>query len=427
MINLADSTWAVGEREKALLLSQRCLDLREKALSPQDPRLFRTRRKVAGFLCGLYHRRRALDLRELTFRDTKLKDCPTDAELLDFLATKTALADSYQWDGRYLQTLQLRRGQFGLYLHNQEKVHLFPYLSTIGKLASLFRKTGQFFKARRMRLTAAKLAELLCGVRDPVTFMTINKLLTCENAMHHITSEELIEKREKLLSDQTDLLRPRTPPARPPTEIHPSIFKTMSFLAVDLEKAKYEAKAIELRRELLTAQKVALGPENQETLRNMKTLALMLTDKHTSNIAQAQEGIKLLEEIEAVQQRLLGSDSFQARDTRMEISRIQSTSHFGESARIQMTDIPESGSDTDKNPKITSSSDREIQDGRKDEEGDTEESDSSLDRLSACNRTPIYLLSLLPGIAKRKGNSIRYSDSSDAYFTRESGSEASEG
>ncbi|KXH55382.1 kinesin light chain [Colletotrichum salicis] len=165
----------------------------------------------------------------------------------------------------------------------------------MGKLASLFGKTGQFSKARRMRLTAAKLAESLLDVHDPVTFMKINKLLNCENAMDHITSEELIRKREKLLFDQRNFLGQRTTPARPPTEIHPSILETMSFLAADLKKAKHKAKAIELRRELLTAQKVSLSPANRETLRNMKRLTLMLTDKARSHVAQAQEGLKLFE------------------------------------------------------------------------------------------------------------------------------------
>lgn len=352
-------------------------------------------------------------MRELIFRDAKLMECPTNSELLDFLATKTALADSYQWDGRYCQALQLRKDVYEgrnnilgpdhpetLLAHDRLRItqssvtkdegeqrvlcqlweksiiiwtrtlggshphaleakanlgrtysklqeftkaidqqasvllqrkqdydmlsesqssHLLPYLSSMGQLASLFGKTGQLSKACRMRLKAAKLAARHYGLHDPVTFTAFNKLLNCEAAIDHFTSEELIQKREKLLYDQKRFFSPETTQAHAPLEIHSSIFETMSFLAIDLERTRHEAKAIGLRRELMAAQKLSLGPENRETSSNMRRLALMLTDAATSSLVQVQEGIKLLEEVEAVQQKLLGPDSFQARDTRMEL------------------------------------------------------------------------------------------------------------
>ncbi|KAL3294479.1 tetratricopeptide repeat protein [Colletotrichum asianum] len=208
--------------------------------------------------------------------------------------------------------------------------YLVPYLSSMGKLARLFGKTDQLNKALNMRIKAAKLAELHCGLRDPITFTAFNKLLNCEAALGHVTPEELSQKRQKLLSDQKRFL----------DSIHPSLLETVSFLAVDFETAGHGDMAIQLRRELFAAQKVSLGPENRETLSNMRRLALILTTEPISSRDKVREGVGLLEEIEAVQQRLLGSDNFQVQDTRTELSRIRSTSCLGEEARSRIPGVP---------------------------------------------------------------------------------------
>lgn len=474
MMNLADSTWAMGAREEALILSQRCLDLREETLSPQDPRLLRTRRKVAEYLHGTNRKRRALDLRESVFRAAESKDHLADVELLDFLATKTALADSYQWDGRYRQALQLRKDvyegrnhilgpdhpetllahhrllitqstlvneqeeqkelcelweksviiwkrtlggfhphtleakinwglayskqqEFTKARHEQEGVliyrereyckpseskmiHLLPYLSSMGKFASLFSKTNQLSKARKIRRKVKELAELHYGPHDPVTFTAFNKLLNCEAALGRITLEQLIQKRQQLMSDQKLFLQPESTNSSPLMAMHPSIIETMSFLAVDFETARSPTQAMNLRRELLAAQKLCLGPENRETLGNMKRLALIMAAKIPSSRTEAQEGIGLLEEVVAVQQKLLGPDSFQARDTREELSRIRRAWHI-ETVRIQRDP---SGSSPDSR-RITSFSDRASLDERESES--SEAFRSSLDTDSSSDRS----------------------------------------
>ncbi|KAK1846103.1 pfs domain-containing protein [Colletotrichum chrysophilum] len=108
MMNVSDSLWAVGRREHALEVAQGCLSIRELSLERNDPKLHRTKRKVAEFLHGLDHRRRALIMREEVYRQAESKKICTDIEKLDFIASKAALSDSYQWDGRLLKAMELR-------------------------------------------------------------------------------------------------------------------------------------------------------------------------------------------------------------------------------------------------------------------------------------------------------------------------------
>ncbi|KAK2760647.1 pfs domain-containing protein [Colletotrichum kahawae] len=267
--------------------------------------------------------------------------------------------------------------------------HALPYLLSIGRLASLFNKTGQLSEAWKLRLRAARLAQYHFGLHDPITFTAFNKLLNCEASLGHITSEELIQKRQKLLRDQRRFLNPVATQTHPQPEIHSSTFETMSCLAVDLETAGYEAMAIELRKELLLAQKISLGLENRETLGNMRRLARILTSKPSSSLIEVQEGIKLLEEIEAVQQKSLGPDSFQVRDTRMET--------FSHKISSTLRNI---------NPNSKDELDSE----------DDEAFESILEDFLESTRRDDYLSRLL----KRK---VDYSDSSGHDFSGESGSE----
>ncbi|KAF4973448.1 hypothetical protein FSARC_273 [Fusarium sarcochroum] len=108
MMNLADSLWMTGERQEALGMSQRVLRHREENMKSSDPKLIRTRRKVAEYLHGSNRRREALELREQSLSDTEVRENPTEVEYLDILSTSNALADSYQWDGQLLKALGLR-------------------------------------------------------------------------------------------------------------------------------------------------------------------------------------------------------------------------------------------------------------------------------------------------------------------------------
>ncbi|KAM0551176.1 hypothetical protein ACHAPJ_008518 [Fusarium lateritium] len=108
MMNLAESLWMTGERQEGLEMSKKVLRPGEENMKKSDPRLIRTRRKVAEYLYGSYQRREALEMREQCLSDTEEREDPTEVEYLDILATSNALADSYQWDGQLLKALGLR-------------------------------------------------------------------------------------------------------------------------------------------------------------------------------------------------------------------------------------------------------------------------------------------------------------------------------
>ncbi|KAL7756397.1 hypothetical protein ACKLNR_013390 [Fusarium oxysporum f. sp. zingiberi] len=113
MMNLADSSWMVGLRKEALGLSKEVLSRREKELEKIDPRLLRTKRKVAEYLHGTYQRRKALLMREDILADTEARQCSSEVEYLDGLSTISALADSYQWDGQLMRALGLLEEVYG--------------------------------------------------------------------------------------------------------------------------------------------------------------------------------------------------------------------------------------------------------------------------------------------------------------------------
>ncbi|KAF6790394.1 pfs domain-containing protein [Colletotrichum sojae] len=85
MMNLADSLWMTGDRNDALDMAQDALARRKRIMGTGDPRLLRNKRKVAEYLHGSNQRRLALQL-----------------------PSKSALADSYHWNGEFQSAMDLR-------------------------------------------------------------------------------------------------------------------------------------------------------------------------------------------------------------------------------------------------------------------------------------------------------------------------------
>ncbi|KAH9237134.1 hypothetical protein K456DRAFT_1863871 [Colletotrichum gloeosporioides 23] len=146
MMNLSDSLWATGQRAEALAVSKRVSRSREKKLSPDDPKLLRSRRKVAEYLHGSDLRFEALKMREQILRDAESRVCQSDIETLDLLASKNALADSYQWDGQLLKALEIRRSVYSgrrSILGSEHPDTLLAYDRLIGTKSSINDKKEQ--------------------------------------------------------------------------------------------------------------------------------------------------------------------------------------------------------------------------------------------------------------------------------------------
>ncbi|KAJ3940013.1 uncharacterized protein N0V96_010008 [Colletotrichum fioriniae] len=109
-INHADSLWSTGQRSEALAMAEAALaTCGSHNLPVDDPKMVRTRLLVADFLHGSGGQRRALELRQETVRDLQGRVSVIAGERLRILEAKSALGDSYDWDGQLLKSLSLRK------------------------------------------------------------------------------------------------------------------------------------------------------------------------------------------------------------------------------------------------------------------------------------------------------------------------------
>ncbi|KAF6808011.1 pfs domain-containing protein [Colletotrichum plurivorum] len=102
MMNLADSLWMTTKRKEALKMAQDALRHRTQNLKPGDPRLLRTKRKVADSCWKIPTLAKASSVK------SGKGDIP-EVDALNALASKSALADSYHWNGNLKAALALRR------------------------------------------------------------------------------------------------------------------------------------------------------------------------------------------------------------------------------------------------------------------------------------------------------------------------------
>ncbi|KAK0369820.1 hypothetical protein CLIM01_12827 [Colletotrichum limetticola] len=109
-INHADSLWSTGQRSEALAMAEAALaTCGSHDLPADDPKMVRTRLLVADFLHGSGGQRRALELRQETVRDLQRRVSVISGERLRILEAKSALGDSYDWDGQLLKSMSLRK------------------------------------------------------------------------------------------------------------------------------------------------------------------------------------------------------------------------------------------------------------------------------------------------------------------------------
>ncbi|KAM0079932.1 hypothetical protein ACKRZS_007911 [Fusarium odoratissimum] len=263
MINLADSLWMTGNRTEALELSQEVLRRREESLKEDDPRLSRTRRKVAEYLHGSYSRRKALDLRERVFADIGQQEYKSEVEYLDQLTIRNALADSYQWDGQLLKARNLRGDVYDGRLKTLGPEHpdtLLAHERLLGIKARLDQTTNTRREICQQREWIVKSWKKMFGDEHPYT-------LEARVNLGH--SYSAVEQWKKALGEQKSVLEIRTRQVLeqklPSNEL--SYLSSLGNVANILVKAGYMREALVLRKKALNVAKEYYGANGRITLR----------------------------------------------------------------------------------------------------------------------------------------------------------------
>ncbi|KAF6812302.1 hypothetical protein CMUS01_13093 [Colletotrichum musicola] len=182
MMNLADSLWMTGRRKEALQTARGALEHRERVLKPGDPRLLRTKRKVAEYLHGSNQRRLALQLREQILEEimaerssswTSKKVHVPEVETLNLLASASALADSYHWNGNLRSALSLRKQVYQVRSRILGHDHPDTLLARDRLLSTQSSYCSSSFSKRlqvqKQRLEAVKTWERVLGTDHPYT------------------------------------------------------------------------------------------------------------------------------------------------------------------------------------------------------------------------------------------------------------------
>ncbi|CAI0644734.1 unnamed protein product [Colletotrichum noveboracense] len=380
MMNLSDSLWATGQRAEALAVSKRVLRSREKKLSPDDPKLLRSRRKVAEYLHGSDLRFEALKMREQILRDAESRVCQSDIETLDLLASKNALADSYQWDGQLLKALEIRRSVYSgrrSILGSEHPDTLLAYDRLIGTKSSINDKKEQKEVCEMREKSVQIWTRILGDLHEHTLEAKVNlghsysttgqlqKAIMVQETVLQVQQEQF-NKRKDLRSEDALGMRKRAlaiaqeylgDSSRVTFKIRNNlitclasqaidpgvkgevlklrmaikkeqknvfgkrdagVLKVTSLLAIDLADSDIE-RSIRTRKKLLKKQKSKLGDENRESLDNTKRLAISLAIKASCGGANFEEPTALMETVVDAQIRLLGEMHDQTCDTRIEL------------------------------------------------------------------------------------------------------------
>ncbi|WQF89869.1 Putative tetratricopeptide-like helical domain superfamily, nucleoside phosphorylase superfamily [Colletotrichum destructivum] len=193
MMNLADSLWMTGRKQEAMEIAREAMKRRQAALSSTDPRLLRTRRKVAEYLHGTNQRREALELREKILRESETRENASEVEQLDNLVTKNAMADSYHWDGQLLKALDLRREVYEGRLKTLGAHHpdtLLAHDSLLGTRCALVKRTEDKQEILQMRKRSVEAWKHIRGDDHPYTLEARVNLGRCYSSLSQWTKAE---------------------------------------------------------------------------------------------------------------------------------------------------------------------------------------------------------------------------------------------
>nr|XP_036582673.1 uncharacterized protein CTRU02_07226 [Colletotrichum truncatum]KAF6791464.1 hypothetical protein CTRU02_07226 [Colletotrichum truncatum] len=214
-MNLADSLWATGQRKEALKKAQEVLHLREKYLAAGDPRLRRTRRKVAEYLHGTDQRLQALQMRQDVYTQTGAQSDISEVERLDILASTNALADSYHWYGRLLEALRLRQEVYDGRLSILGTQHPDTWLAQdrlLGTKGSLAASRYELLEICQQREELVRTWRQAFGDLHPQTLETKVNLGHSYSAAHRWS--RALEQQNDVLKIRTSHFQQHTPPVK---------------------------------------------------------------------------------------------------------------------------------------------------------------------------------------------------------------------
>ncbi|KAM5354778.1 hypothetical protein ACJ41O_001424 [Fusarium nematophilum] len=263
MMNLADSLWMTGSRKEALNMSQEVLCRRERVLETGDLKLQRTRRKVAEYLHASFRRLDALKLRVRVFKISESRENPSETESLDTLSTFNALADSYQWDGQWLEALALR-----------EKVHagrskilgadhpdtLLAYDRLLGIKSRHVRTTEGLEEICQCRELAVETWARMLGDEHPHTLEARVNLGHSYSALGQL--EKALEEQRAVLEIRKRRVKEQQLPGH-----ESNYLSSMGNVANILSKMGHSREALTMRKSALKEAEESYGANDRTTLR----------------------------------------------------------------------------------------------------------------------------------------------------------------
>lgn len=397
MMNFADSLWMTGKRNDALDMAQDVLKRRKRLFEPGDPRLLRTKRKVAEYLHGSNQQLLALELRaeileeitrEQSLAQSSTKDHIPEVETLNLLASQNALADSYQWSGNFREAMKLRKQVFAarywILGHEHPDVLLAKdrLLSTQFSYCPLGKSKRQVKRERRQAVLRWK---RVLGHNHPYTLEArVNlghsysavgdkeKALREQKAVLEIRERQFEEEGIagsvvgpllSSMSNVANLLEKQGDfPAALPIREHaleiaaqyheagePIVFKLRNYLADHYARqgeGAFHQVAMEKRRSILEDQREYLSQNDLSTLQTMRSLASDL-----ERLGEVPEAIELLREVLAKQESVLGVLNRETRRTGMKLkallgSQVENSGSEDEEVATSTTESSQSSHDS---------------------------------------------------------------------------------
>ncbi|KAF3804703.1 hypothetical protein GCG54_00012192 [Colletotrichum gloeosporioides] len=209
MMNMAGSQWMVGRKREALSTAGEVMKRRESVLDPKDPRLLRTRRKLAEYMHGLNKKREALNLRQKILQDAEKQEQTTLVQRIEFLATQNAMADSYQWDGQLHKSFKLRsdvyRGRLDI-LGEEHPDTLVAQDRLLGTRTSMAPNNQEMEGICRERQKLVEAFTRVYGNYHPYTLEAKVKLGYCYSSIRELTraskeQNDVLEARQAQFDD----------------------------------------------------------------------------------------------------------------------------------------------------------------------------------------------------------------------------------
>ena len=257
MNNLASSYSVLGQRDKALVLHERTLQLRRAKLGDDHPDTLISMNNLANTYRALGQHDKALDLNERTLqsRRTKLgEDHPNTLNSMGNLAsTYGALGQHDKALDLNERTLQLRRAKLG-----QDHPDT---LFSMGNLANTYGALGQNDKALMLNERTLQLMRSKLGEDHRDTLASMNNLASVYSVLGQrdkalVLHERTLQLRRAKLGDD-----------------HPDTLISMNNLANTYRALGQHDKALDLNERTLQSRRTKLGEDHPNTLNSMGNLA----------------------------------------------------------------------------------------------------------------------------------------------------------